>query len=343
MMWTQRTLEHDWFISQVIWRNFKSKSLEDFLSHSSRIFCLTGAITVKLRMDTIKIMLLQSCSCIAFTVHSTNSVLVQAITLEHWQIFLPIGFLLMADKSEGGRSIQIQVLKCPPPSRGMGSYFPISVHVRTAFLWFFASNNFTYSLLHCMSPCLLIPSSLCLLSVVSFFLSARCLLSTFPLGLCLHFSVPALSFAGRRGGVAGVSANEYSCTHGAQINFGDLTPYLTYGVWCLFFPVSCLSRCRLSLLSCPHGVFCLFNTVLSFLFPFWIISFFYCVFCLFCFAPSLSSAPFCLLSPFSCHAYLMFSFLLSDRCLFLLLILSFRLSVSKKAKTLWDNFWYARG
>jgi hypothetical protein len=26
----------------------------------------------------------------------------------------------------------------------------------------------------------------------------------------------------------GVSANEYSCTHGAQINVGDLTPYLTY-------------------------------------------------------------------------------------------------------------------
>ncbi len=25
----------------------------------------------------------------------------------------------------------------------------------------------------------------------------------------------------------GVSANEYSCAHGAQINFGDLTPYLT--------------------------------------------------------------------------------------------------------------------
>ncbi len=24
-----------------------------------------------------------------------------------------------------------------------------------------------------------------------------------------------------------VSANEYSCAHGAQINFGDLTPYLT--------------------------------------------------------------------------------------------------------------------
>jgi hypothetical protein len=26
-----------------------------------------------------------------------------------------------------------------------------------------------------------------------------------------------------------VSAIEYSCAHGAQINFGDLTPYLTYG------------------------------------------------------------------------------------------------------------------
>jgi hypothetical protein len=29
-------------------------------------------------------------------------------------------------------------------------------------------------------------------------------------------------------GGCGVSANEYSFTHGAQINFGDLTPYLTY-------------------------------------------------------------------------------------------------------------------
>ncbi len=28
---------------------------------------------------------------------------------------------------------------------------------------------------------------------------------------------------------SGVSANEYSCTYtGAQINFGDLTPYLSY-------------------------------------------------------------------------------------------------------------------
>jgi hypothetical protein len=31
------------------------------------------------------------------------------------------------------------------------------------------------------------------------------------------------------GGGCGVLANEYSCAHGAQINFGDLTPYLTYG------------------------------------------------------------------------------------------------------------------
>ncbi len=37
--------------------------------------------------------------------------------------------------------------------------------------------------------------------------------------------------AGSAGGVGcGVSANEYSCTTGAQINFGDLTPLLTY-VW----------------------------------------------------------------------------------------------------------------
>ena len=33
------------------------------------------------------------------------------------------------------------------------------------------------------------------------------------------------------GGAGGwrISANEYSCAHGAQMNFGDLTPYLTYG------------------------------------------------------------------------------------------------------------------
>ncbi len=34
----------------------------------------------------------------------------------------------------------------------------------------------------------------------------------------------------RGGGCCGVSANEYSRAHGAQINFGDLTPYLTYVV-----------------------------------------------------------------------------------------------------------------
>ncbi len=31
-----------------------------------------------------------------------------------------------------------------------------------------------------------------------------------------------------RGGRLGASANEYSCAHGAQINFGDLTPYFNY-------------------------------------------------------------------------------------------------------------------
>jgi hypothetical protein len=30
------------------------------------------------------------------------------------------------------------------------------------------------------------------------------------------------------GGYCGVSANECSCAHGPQINFVDLTPYLTY-------------------------------------------------------------------------------------------------------------------
>ncbi len=40
----------------------------------------------------------------------------------------------------------------------------------------------------------------------------------------------------RRGGEdCGASANEYSCAHGAQINFGDLTPYLTYGSFIEFF------------------------------------------------------------------------------------------------------------
>ncbi len=32
----------------------------------------------------------------------------------------------------------------------------------------------------------------------------------------------------RGGGSRGVSANEYSCTQGAEINFGDPTPYLPY-------------------------------------------------------------------------------------------------------------------
>jgi hypothetical protein len=31
------------------------------------------------------------------------------------------------------------------------------------------------------------------------------------------------------GGGYGVSADEYSCGHGAHINSGDLTRYLTYG------------------------------------------------------------------------------------------------------------------
>jgi hypothetical protein len=34
------------------------------------------------------------------------------------------------------------------------------------------------------------------------------------------------------GGGCGVSANDYRCAHGAQVNFGDLNPYSTYG--CIF-------------------------------------------------------------------------------------------------------------
>jgi hypothetical protein len=34
---------------------------------------------------------------------------------------------------------------------------------------------------------------------------------------------------GGGGGGGGVTANESSCAHGALINFGGLTPYLTYG------------------------------------------------------------------------------------------------------------------
>ncbi len=49
---------------------------------------------------------------------------------------------------------------------------------------------------------------------------------------------------GDGGGGCGVSANEYSCAHGAQINFGDLTPYLTYGLYqgYLHPKLTCLGR-----------------------------------------------------------------------------------------------------
>ncbi len=44
------------------------------------------------------------------------------------------------------------------------------------------------------------------------------------------------------GGGCGVSANEDSFTQGAQINFGDLTPYLTYGRVVRESERQCLSR-----------------------------------------------------------------------------------------------------
>jgi hypothetical protein len=51
----------------------------------------------------------------------------------------------------------------------------------------------------------------------------------------------ALVYEPKSGGIGGcrVSANMYSCAHGAQINFGNLTPYLTYGtisLYCIWLP-----------------------------------------------------------------------------------------------------------
>ncbi len=80
------------------------------------------------------------------------------------------------------------------------------------------------------------------------------------------------------------------------------------GIACLSYPVRMSSFVSLILSSFPFQLF---------------------LFMLCCLSPVLRRA-FHLL--FSYFAYLMFSFLLSDRCLFFLLILSFPLSVSKKAK-----------
>jgi hypothetical protein len=33
--------------------------------------------------------------------------------------------------------------------------------------------------------------------------------------------------------------NEYNCAHGAQLNFGDLTPYLTYASRCFYTDSHC--------------------------------------------------------------------------------------------------------
>jgi hypothetical protein len=41
-------LEHKGFIAKDSWRIFDSKGLENFSLYSSQIFCLTGAVTVKL-------------------------------------------------------------------------------------------------------------------------------------------------------------------------------------------------------------------------------------------------------------------------------------------------------
>ncbi len=49
-----------------------------------------------------------------------------------------------------------------------------------------------------------------------------------------------------KGGVEGlrVSANEHSCEHGALINFGDLTPYLTYSIFNICFETTRMLKTR---------------------------------------------------------------------------------------------------
>jgi hypothetical protein len=43
------------------------------------------------------------------------------------------------------------------------------------------------------------------------------------------------------GGYCGVSANKYSCVHGVQTNFGDLTPYLTNDLEEMFYSYTMVS------------------------------------------------------------------------------------------------------
>ena len=52
----------------------------------------------------------------------------------------------------------------------------------------------------------------------------RCRLFRWPILIA-----PWAQMRGEGGGGYGVSANEYSCAQGAQINSGDLTPYFNYG------------------------------------------------------------------------------------------------------------------
>ncbi len=59
------------------------------------------------------------------------------------------------------------------------------------------------------------------------------------------------------GGGCGISANEYSCAHGAQINFGDLTPYLTYvsyEYWCIYVSPICVYTMYGMQKKATHGI-----------------------------------------------------------------------------------------
>jgi hypothetical protein len=54
MMFTQRSLEHQWFYSLKVLAQFRSNELVDFCTYNTQILCLTGA-TVKHVLRKIKI------------------------------------------------------------------------------------------------------------------------------------------------------------------------------------------------------------------------------------------------------------------------------------------------
>jgi hypothetical protein len=126
--------------------------------------------------------------------------------------------------------------------RGNWVFLLIFVHfcVSYVFVLFFFSRSPTYlwKLLylthiwqHFISRPLYIIFFLLLYKTMNQGITKRCLRDVFCLGWPIapsYISPNAWVVVGGGGG-CGFSANEYISAHGAQINFGDLTPYLTHG------------------------------------------------------------------------------------------------------------------